>query len=285
MSSLPASNRLPDIKRWFCNEAAPWLPQGEAEPAFWYIMEEVLGICRSKALAEGSLFFLTEGQLRKLLLVLKDIKSFKPLQYITGRAHFMGLSLYVDSRCLIPRPETEELVAWMTQDAHVLNADSILDVGTGSGAIALALKAFLPAARVEGMDVSADALKIAQRNANALRLNVHFFQADILREEFDLKGWDVVVANPPYIPENEKSLLQRQVRDWEPPQALFVPDDDPYLFYRVILQKLSPGQVAFFELGEKQAEGLEALVRAFGLQDFELRFDSQGHIRMAKVVK
>lgn len=285
MPSLPVSNSLPEVRSWFCNEAAPCLPEGEAEPAFWYVMEEILGIQRSRALAEGPFFFFSEGQLRKLLLALKDIKSFKPLQYITRRVWFMGLCLYLDSRCLIPRPETEELVAWMTQDLHVLKAGSILDVGTGSGAIALALKSLLPAVRVSGMDVSAEALEVARRNAGSLGIEVDFFQADILHEEFGLQGWDVVVSNPPYIPEGEKSTLQRQVRDWEPPQALFVPDEDPFLFYRAIIQKLSAGQVVFFELGPRQAKGLEGLARSFGAQQFDLRSDSQGNLRMAKVVR
>ena len=207
----------------------------------------------------------------------------EPLQYVIGKACFGDFELHLDHRVLIPRPETEELVAWVREEMG--EGKRVLDIGTGSGAIALSLADH---AEVWAIDVSAGALAVARSNADALGLELHFHQADIL----DPGTWaqwpepDIIVANPPYIPYKEWEGLEEHVRLHEPELALAVPDEDPLRFYHAILAyAVSRDQqpVCYLELHEGMGEAFRSLVQDMGMGEAELRKDLSGRVRMGKV--
>lgn len=199
--------------------------------------------------------------------MIDELVSGRPVQYVLGRTEFCGLEIGVDERVLIPRPETEELVAHILESSP--RARRILDVGTGSGCIALAIKASLPDAEVVAVDVSTRALERARENARTLGLVVAFQQDDALAGLPATDGpFDVVVSNPPYIPAAERAAMQCCVTDYEPSQALFVPDRDPLCFYRAIARAgyrlLAPGGSLWFEVHSPLASETKALLHADG---------------------
>ncbi len=194
-----------------------------------------------------------------------ELLSGRPIQYITGKAWFMGEPYTVNEQVLIPRPETEELVDWVIEYAAIKGKSlRILDIGTGSGCIAIALKKALPEAIVSAIDISTGALKIAEANAEAQKAAIEFTCLDILNTAFLPDQYDVIVSNPPYIPMQEMKNMELQVTDHEPNIALFVPDEDPLVFYKAIarLAKLhlsSNGQL-FFEIHYDQGDAMIALL-------------------------
>lgn len=280
---LPSDNSYRTVKNWFLS-----LAEGNAvaEPreAFRWMLEEGLGYSLSRLLAEEKTFRFSEGDLRYFILALKQIQQGVPLQYITGHAWFAGLRLRVTPEVLIPRPETEELVEWFLGRENLPAGTTILDVGTGSGAIALAIKSQAPQTHVTGLDISDKALHIARYNALKLGVNIHLIKSDLFESSFTLDRWDFVISNPPYIPRHEADMLPSPVRLHEPHTSLFVPDEDPALFYRILFGKARTGQVMYVEFGFHQQELLEPLARSCGAQEFERRRDSQGHWRMARIV-
>lgn len=189
----------------------------------------------------------------KLASCLADLMQHKPVQYVLGEAWFYKMKLKVNEQVLIPRPETEELVQWIADDTKNTMPHSILDIGTGSGCIAIALKKKLPAADVIAIDVSVGALALANENAATQDTPIDFLQMDFLDEASwkALPLFDIIVSNPPYIPEAEKDLLDKNVSAYEPHTALFVPDADPLLFYKKIaafgLSHLNSGGKIFME--------------------------------------
>ncbi len=159
----------------------------------------------------------------------------KPIQYIIGKSWFLGNDYFVNESVLIPRPETEELVEWVSEYAQIINKPlQIADIGTGSGCIAIALSLLLPDATVTGIDISEDALKVAKKNATALTANVEWVQQDILMSASLPANYDIIVSNPPYIPLREKATMQDQVTLHEPDIALFVTNEDPLIFYKMM---------------------------------------------------
>ncbi len=225
---------------------------------------------------------------------LRDIQSRllrgEPVQYILGRTQFYGLELQISPDVLIPRPETEELVHWILEEIRRgrIGPHSVaLDVGTGSGCIAIALGHQVPTMDLWALDVSDQALRIARENAQRHGVSLQLVEADVLDpKRLDaLPELDLIVSNPPYIPWSERGLMGNNVRAYEPPQALLVPDEDPLLFYRAITQlacrKLAEGGWLFFELNEHFAEPVKNLLRQAGFQDIDLRADMQGKWRMS----
>lgn len=211
----------------------------------------------------------------------------EPVQYVLGHADFYGLRLAVSPAVLIPRPETEELVERALASVAGVEAPVVLDVGTGSGAIALALKHARPDAVVVAVDVSPEALAVARANADALGLDVAFVAADALQPSFAdgvPPAFDLVVSNPPYVPAAERASLQREVRDHEPPVALFVPDADPLRPYRVLAghatHLLVPGGVLAVETHADHGAGVAALFREAGLAEVALHRDLAGRDRV-----
>lgn len=221
--------------------------------------------------------------------VLRKLIAGYPVQYITGQAEFDGLVLDVTPDVLIPRPETEELVRWIIEDI-IHPRPQIIDIGTGSGCIALSLKKHIPGSSITAMDVDGSALVLASKNAARLELDLQFFLHDILNEDSP-KGLplaDIIVSNPPYIPVSEKENMPIHIIDHEPQIALFVPDEDPLLFYLSIAsfahQQLEKGGQLYLEIHEKYGMKVIDLLKAEGFYGLELRQDINGKDRMIKAI-
>ena len=217
---------------------------------------------------------------------LSALKLGKPIQYITGKAWFMGNEYRVNNQVLIPRPETEELVEWILEYANIIDKPlQILDIGTGSGCIPIALKLSLPHCMIAGLDISEQALEVAKQNATMLHAEISWLQEDILNTTYLPNTFDVIVSNPPYIPFKENIHMQVQVKDFEPAIALFVKDEDPLIFYRSIArlgkQYLAPKGQLFFEMHYDQGKALLALFDEMGYHA-ELRQDMFGKDRMLR---
>lgn len=231
---------------------------------------------------------LSPEQEQQLQHTVEALLRLEPVQYITGTCWFYGMELQVNPQVLIPRPETEELVDWILQDHTGPEALHMLDIGTGSGCIPLALKNSRPAATVTGIDVSEGALTVARGNASRLQLDVTFSKVNVLdtQETAALPAFHVIVSNPPYILQSEQSTMQEQVWGFEPSLALFVPDNDPLLFYRYISQlaatHLITGGHLYFETNEALANEVAALMKEEGFQEVEVKQDIFGKERMVK---
>ena len=206
----------------------------------------------------------------------------EPVQYVLGVAEFGGRQFRVAPGVLIPRPETLELCQWVEEE----RGTTILDIGTGSGCIACTLAAELPEAQVTAWDISEAALSVARENAKRTNVHVSFEQVDALNIPLTPDKWDIIVSNPPYICKQERATMERHVLDYEPSLALFVPDDDPLLFYRAIAdyarQSLTAGGSLFFEINPLYAEQLQSLLSSMSYHYIEVRDDQYGKPRMIK---
>lgn len=221
----------------------------------------------------------------KFLDYLNQLKTYKPIQYITGETSFYGLNFHVNSYVLIPRPETEELVDWILKQKLPRNP-IILDVGTGSGCIAVALAKNLPGSIVHAVDISENALGLANENAILNKVNVNLSQENILNpsEEFKKREFDLIVSNPPYIALSDKANMNKNVLDYEPHLSLFVPDEDPLVFYNAILEfsmdSLKENGQVFFEINESFDKEIVALMKNHNFAQIELRKDINDKFRM-----
>ena len=229
---------------------------------------------------------LTQSHIDALQNALKALKEGRPIQYITGKAWFMGNNLLVNENVLIPRPETEELVDWITEYATIIDKPlQIMDIGTGSGCIAISLKLALPNCMVAGLDISKEALVVAKENAKQLNAEISWMQENILDTTYLPNKFDIIVSNPPYIPFKENVNMQVQVKNFEPSIALFVTNEDPLIFYRTIArlgkQYLNPNGQLFFEMHYDQGKALFALFDEMGYHA-ELRQDMFGKDRMLR---
>lgn len=221
--------------------------------------------------------------------ILEGLLKDEPIQYLLGHSIFYGLPLQVNTSVLIPRPETEELVQWLLQD-DLPELPRILDLGTGSGCIAIALKHTLPRAQVLGIDVSIGALNLANHNAKSNKVQVEFFHFDLLHQEsLGFMDFDVMVSNPPYVTPAEMEEMEANVLNYEPHEALFVPEDDPLLFYRKIVDladgHLNRGGKLYFEINRAYGADLAQLLRDRNYLEVELRKDLSGNDRMIRAVK
>lgn len=231
---------------------------------------------------------LTSEQESLLRSIIDRLRQGEPLQYIEGKAPFCGMEFAVNSSVLIPRPETAELVDWIARE-HATQQPRILDLGTGSGCIAIALSKQLPQATIEACDISAEALTVAKENARMNEAPVSFFTHDMLDLGTPLPhSYDILVSNPPYIRQSEAADMSIQVTEWEPHTALFVPDDDALRFYRAIAElgqteALRPGGHIYVEINQALGKETVALFEAYGYQDVELRKDIYGNERMIGV--
>ncbi len=219
--------------------------------------------------------------------ILQRLLRYEPIQYITGEARFHGLELHVTPDVLIPRPETAELVDIIADDAQERTDLKVLDIATGSGCIAIALARTLRFPQVTALDISPAAIKIAEENARNLKTDIRFICADIF-------GWntpdqfDIIVSNPPYIDESEKATMEKNVLDYEPHTALFVPDDDPLRFYKRITtladSLLTKGGRLYFEINPRHAAELSRLLTSKGFLDVEILKDSFGKDRFLRAI-
>lgn len=238
----------------------------------YYTREDLPPDSRRDSLLEGALGRLAGGE---------------PLQYVLGYAPLCGLRFNVNSHVLIPRPETAELVDWVAQDCH--GGESILDIGTGSGCIAVTLSHLKPDCSVQAWDISEDALEVARQNNCINGTSVDFKRQDVLACDLCNPAFNVIVSNPPYIMDSEKSGMESTVLDFEPHLALFVPDSDPLRFYTAIatlgLSALKPGGSLYFEINPMESRAMREMLEDKGYHDVELRTDIFGKERMIKAIR
>ena len=229
---------------------------------------------------------LESSQIEQLDHFVEQLLNGKPLQYIIQKAWFLGKAYFVNEAVLIPRPETEELVEWIIEYAQIINKPlSILDIGTGSGCIPISLKLAIPNAHITAIDISKEALAIAEQNAASYHTEIEWIAQDILQTKQLKDRYDIMVSNPPYIPLREKGTMQKQVADHEPEIALFVPDQFPLIFYSKIAHigksALKPNGQLFFEIHYDQGEAIIALLNEMGYHA-ELKQDLFGKDRMVR---
>ena len=222
----------------------------------------------------------------KVADIIARLSRHEPLQYIVGSARFHGHKFKVNPAVLIPRPETEQRVDLIV-DENPASDLRVLDMGTGSGCIAISLARALKFAQVEALDVSRDALNVARENAAALKAKVRFFESDMLSPQ-PASRYDIIVSNPPYVCWSERDAMDRNVKDYEPAQALFVPDNDPLLFYKAIApyaaQSLEPGGKLYLEINQRFGADVKRLLEQNGLDEVRIIEDSYGNVRFAAAV-
>lgn len=232
---------------------------------------------------------LTATQLYNVEKYVTELATHKPVQYVLNESWFYGMKLLVNEAVLIPRPETEELVEWVLEEVRSQKPEGrrILDIGTGSGCIPIALQKHLPGFDIYSCDISSAALEVAKQNAASQQTPVHFLQLNFLDRNTwnELPDADIIVSNPPYIPQRDKLSMHKNVLDFEPHIALFVENDDPLLFYTAIAEfalRRKRGVAVYAEIHEKLGSAVQQLFIAKGFSDVELRKDLQGKDRMLK---
>ncbi|MFM2428326.1 MAG: hypothetical protein RL012_210 [Bacteroidota bacterium] len=222
------------------------------------------------------------AQRRLLSVAIERLKNQEPIQHVLGEAHFLGRDFQVSPAVLIPRPETEALVQYII-DENPQVGPHVLDIGTGSGCIAITLQQALSQATVHALEIDPEALQIAQINAKRLGATVHFIQADILHEPLPAQHWDIIVSNPPYVRISEQKQMQRRVLAYEPARALFVPDEQPLIFYEKIValapQYLAPAGKLYLEINEAFGAAVASLLIHTGFEAVCIRKDLHGKDR------
>lgn len=276
-----------DLKQLFLNRLSALYSPNEAESIlFFYLyyrleMEKYQWTLRREEQ-------LSEVCMQTITADLDRLTSGFPVQYLVGKCEFFNCELSLNGKVLIPRPETEELVVEVVNRFQNRSAQRVLDVGTGSGAIALALKRYLPQAEVWATDFSENALECARENAENLKLDVKFLHHDILNDTIDSlpQDLDILISNPPYIPISEKENLHRNVKDYEPNSALFVPDSTPLIFYKKIAQVgielLKPTGVLLFETYHLFQNQMVEMLQSLGYKQVVITKDLQGKSRFVE---
>lgn len=263
-------------------------PETEIRSFTNMLISEITGFSRTEIIVNKNTKF-SEEQVVLLQTFVEKLKKNIPIQYVLGQSYFMDLQFQVNEAVLIPRPETEELVEWIANSIPADSKFSVLDIGTGSGCIAISIKSIFDNADVTAYDISENALLVAAKNAELNNLKVYFEQFDILNRKDTAQSWDVIVSNPPYIPEREKAEILANVLENEPHLALFVPDNDPLVFYRKIAQfaqkHLSESGWLFFEIHRDWGLQTVDLLLDMDFVDVELRKDFSGNDRMIKAKK
>ena len=283
---LIQSNKLGELRHAVRQELTPLYEGEELLAIERELFSFLTGLSPSRMVLERDRM-LDESMLFRLQKLVRRLKMHEPLQYVTGRAFFRGMEFMVDKRVLVPRPETEELVGWV-MEAGLGQGGRLLDIGTGSGCIAISLKKEMPEADVDAVDISQEALAVASQNAASIGVDVNFMQLDILLpvSRHSLPAYNIIVSNPPYVTPADKAQMRPNVTEYEPRQALFVDGDDPLLFYREIMNfattNLLPGGSVFFECNEGNAAEVAEMLSKSGFINVELRRDMQGRDRMVK---
>ena len=278
---------LKEIKDRFQTELKLLFPREEIDTFFFWIIEKEFGYSKSQTLAHSN-ETISMGESIMIHGCLNRLKKSEPIQYILGEAQFCGLQFKVTKATLIPRPETEELVNWIATDLKKGPSTSLdlLDLGTGTGCIAISLAKQFSTVKVTAMDVSLKALEIAKENTNFHKVSVDFILQDLLKTEGLPKKFDLMVSNPPYVRKSEARLMNENVLKYEPKEALFVDDTEPFVFYLRLAQlaksHLKPQGVVYFEINEYLSKELIQALEKEGLKILELRQDFFGKDRMLK---
>ncbi|MGQ2982587.1 peptide chain release factor N(5)-glutamine methyltransferase [Flavobacterium sp.] len=279
--------KLKDYRTHFLNTLTPLYDAMEAESFFSIALSELKGWKRSDVALNPDAV-LSDEEITKWNDVLEELEKQRPIQYIFGKTHFYGLEFEVNENTLIPRPETEELVEWIIKENQHKGKIKVLDIGTGSGCIAISLANNLLMAEVSAIDVSEKALAVAEKNAEANGVTVHFLLKNILETE-ELPGtYDIIVSNPPYVRELEKAEIRPNVLEFEPHLALFVEDTDPLLFYRKIalLAKagLAQNGMLYFEINQYLGNETVEMLESYGYKNVTLKKDIYGNDRMVSAL-
>lgn len=251
------------------------------------ILNEVCGLSLPD-IATCKFSDLSDAQRKKIQDIASRLKKYEPLQYIFGKTEFFGMEFEINPSVLIPRPETEELVEWILLENDSINP-RILDIGTGSGCIAIVLSKKILGAEVHAWDVSSEALSVAKLNAEKNAVEIFFRQVDIMQIFPADIVFDIIVSNPPYVAENEKQEMEKNVLDFEPPEALFVSDDFPLVFYDrisdIALQKLKKKGKLYFEINRFYGREIVEMLKNKGFSQVELKKDISGNDRMIRARK
>lgn len=259
-----------------------YFPPSEADFLAFVLLEKVTQLSKTQILLNTAFTF-TQAQQELLENDLQRIIAQEPWQYVVGEIDFLGSKLKVNSAVLVPRPETEEWVQKLIQKHKNQGFRHILEIGTGSGCIAITLAKAFPNAKLTALDISQEAISLAFQNSLNNKVDINFLYLDFLTWQTS-DSWDLVVSNPPYICENEKKQMQTNVLAYEPPQALFVPDEKPLLFYEKIAQlaqnHLSEKGWLYVEINERFGTEVKALFEQYGLQDVEIQQDFAGKDRV-----
>jgi release factor glutamine methyltransferase len=259
------------------------------------ILKKITDLSLARILADKDMV-LSPEQSEEADQIIERLTNYEPIHYVLGETEFFNLKFKVNPDVLIPRPETEELVEWVSDDLKFVESSSdsaeqnmkILDIGTGCGCIPVALKKHHPKAQISAMDVSAEALVVAKENGVLNQTDVGFFQDDILNPKADERKWNFIVSNPPYIPLDEKVDIDKQVKSYEPHVALFSPTEEPLLFYHSIakyaLQHLEPDGKIYLETHKNLSRDVAMLLGEYGFKDVIIRTDMSGNERMVRAV-
>ena len=282
---------LLQLEKYFHQRLRANYPDSEIENFFFWTLEEILGVQRIDFVLQknNAVDYQNIDRIKK---VIQRLRNEEPIQYIFGSMEFYGLLFNVSTDTLIPRPETEELVEWIIetvkQDEYLssLSELRILDIGTGTGCIAITLTKLIPSANTTAVDISKNALTVAESNSALNEVNVHFVISNVLELSSLENEFDIIVSNPPYVRISEKIEIKNNVLKYEPDTALFVEDDDPLLFYRKIgklsLESLNPNGYLFFEINQYLGKEMVDLLSDLGYQHIELRKDVFGNDRMTR---
>jgi release factor glutamine methyltransferase len=276
------------IQEKYLNDLNDIYPREEINSFFYMLCQSYLNKNRLDIALEPA-FELTAHSEAAFLKALKALKKEYPIQYIIGKTEFMELPFEVNDQVLIPRPETEELISWIIASHLEDEPPSVLDIGTGSGCIAIVLAKQLSKSKIDAIDVSEQALEVAKRNAARNNIDINFIKTDILDGKELTNIYDIIVSNPPYVRESEKQQMHTNVLKYEPDLALFVSDNDPLLYYRHIaklaLNGLRPKGSLYFEINQYLGKDLQDLLETLGFEKIELKKDIYGADRMIRAVK
>ncbi len=277
---------LKEIKEIYHRELDELYPREEVDSMFYLMIEHFLGLERF-ILAIDPEIVITKEEEQYMFEGLSKLKKEQPIQYVLGETTFMDLKFMVNESVLIPRPETEELVNWVLEDIENINdVTEIIDIGTGSGCIAISLAKLKPNLKVSAIDISGSALEIAKKNALLNEVDVQFNLVDILKTGSLNKKYDIIISNPPYVREMERDKMRNNVLQNEPYSALFVPDGNPLLFYRAIAKLakkyLKENGMLYLEINQHLGEEVKTLLKNFNFSIVELRKDIFGKDRMIK---
>ena len=287
-----SSNLVRDCRRYYASELKKIYGSDEANALIMILLDHYFGINRVKMAMEPELR-LSESELLTLHFAVKELLKNKPIQYILGETEFCGMRFFVNENVLIPRPETEEMVKmiefYACKACLAPTGCDVLDIGTGSGCIAISLAKLLKNSVVTAVDVSEKALEVAKKNAKANNVNVRFVLDDILNPQNPKlidNQYDIIVSNPPYVCESEKSEMRANVLDYEPSSALFVSDNDPLIFYRKILEfaqkTLTSNGEVWFEINERFGKETKDLCIEKGFEKVEIIKDFRERDRILK---
>jgi len=283
--------KIKQYRTYFIQELAPFYDAYEAESFFYLILEDRHKLRQIDLALNHELVF-EEADIEKWKILLAELKKEVPIQYLLGKTNFYGLDFEVNEHVLIPRPETEELVEWIIREnsgIERLKNLKILDIGTGSGCIAISLAKNIPNAKVFAIDVSAEALAMAKKNAKNNNVEITFLLQSILETDDLKQGFDIIVSNPPYVRNLEKQEIKGNVLNYEPHLALFVEDNDALIFYRKITELAQKNLVEngqlYFEINQYLGTEMTGLLEKMNFKNIELRKDIYDNDRMMRGLK